>query len=194
MELEMIIAGAILLVLVFLATVDTAFSYLSDVGLRRMSSDEESVEKKNSVRFLREILENRHRFRFALSSTIQFLIVCFAVLMTVIVSAFAESVARVLVASIVLGLVSTVTFRQIVPRLIVRNNTERKLLFLLPAIRPIYSFFSFFLEPIDHRGQQRLERTIAPEASDDRETDNNEDFQALMEVGEAEGIIEEKER
>jgi putative hemolysin len=36
--------------------------------------------------------------------------------------------------------------------------------------------------------------TIAPESADDRDDDNDEDFQALMEVGEAEGIIEEEER
>src|SRR2546421_7914326 len=126
MELEMIIAGVILLALVFLATVDTAFSHISDVGLRRISSDEESIERKNSVRFLREILENRPRFRFALSSTIQVLLVCFTVLLTVIISAYTDSLPRLLTASIVIGLAATATFRQILPRLLVRSNTERK--------------------------------------------------------------------
>jgi putative hemolysin len=43
------------------------------------------------------------------------------------------------------------------------------------------------------REQQKLEATIAPDSPDDK-ADDDEDFQALMEVGEAEGIIEEKER
>jgi CBS domain containing-hemolysin-like protein len=40
----------------------------------------------------------------------------------------------------------------------------------------------------------RLEMTETPEAAEERAEDNAEDFHALMEVGEAEGIIEEKER
>ena len=189
----MIIAAAMLLALVFLAAVDSAFSHLSDVGLRRISSDEESVDRKNSVRFLREILENRLRFRFALSSAIQILLIGSAVLLTVIVSAYTQNALRLLVLSLVISLAATVAMRQIIPRLLVRSDTERKLLFLLPAIRPLYAFASFFLEPLEQKGRsQKLERTIAPDAED--EADNTEDFQALMEVGEAEGIIEEKER
>jgi CBS domain containing-hemolysin-like protein len=80
----------------------------------------------------------------------------------------------------------------------VQKDTERKLLILLPAIRPIYAITSFFTEPLLERGRQKLrqklEATVAPDVSDDREDDNSDDFQALMEVGEAEGIIEEKER
>lgn len=197
MEIEIVIAVIILLALVFLATVDMAFSHLSDVGLRRMSSDEEFADK-NSVKFLREILENRPRFRFALSSTIQALLIGFTVLLTVIVGSFVESKARLLVVALVIGLAATVLLRQILPRFLVRTNTEKKLLFLLPAIRPIYGLFSFFLEPIAARGRtkarQKLESTVSPDAPDEKADDNTEDFQALMEVGEAEGIIEESER
>ena len=35
---------------------------------------------------------------------------------------------------------------------------------------------------------------MSPDNQDDRDDDNDDDFQALMEVGEAEGIIEEDER
>jgi hypothetical protein len=61
-----------------------AFSHLSDVGLRRVLSDEEFADNK-SAKFLREVLENRPRFRFALSSTIQVLLIGFTVLLTVII-------------------------------------------------------------------------------------------------------------
>ena len=196
MEFEIIIAVAILLALVFLATVDSAFSHLSDVGLRRISTDEEFGDKKNSTKFLREVLENRPRFRFALSSIIQIFLIGFTVLLTVIVSEFTASKVKLLILALLIGLTATVLFRQIIPRLLVRNNTERKLLFLLPAIRPIYSLVSFFVEPIAIRSKarQRLESTISPDSAEDKTDDNAEDFQALMEVGEAEGIIEEKER
>lgn len=194
MEIEIFVAVVMLLALGFLATVDAAFSHISDVGLRRISSDEESADKKRSVKFLREILENRPRFRFALSSTIQVLLIGFTVLLTVIISSYFEAKGRLLFFALVIGLVATVLFRQILPRLLVRSNTEKKLLFLLPAIRPIYSLTSFFLEPISNRNRQRLETTSTPDVSDERDEDSNDDFQALMEVGEAEGIIEEKER
>ncbi len=195
MEFELIVAVVILVALVFLATVDAAFSHLSDVGLRRISTDEEFGDKKNSTKFLREILENRPRFRFALSSIIQIFLICFTVLLTVIVSAFTESKLKLLIIALIIGLAATVFFRQIIPRLLVKNNTERKLLFLLPAIRPIYSLVSFFVEPIAIRSRSRkLEATMSPDSAEERSDDNAEDFQALMEVGEAEGIIEEKER
>lgn len=198
MQTEIVIASVILLALVFLATVDMAFSHLSDVGLRRISSDDESNERKNAVLFLREILENRLRFRFALSSAIQVLLIGFTVLLTVIVATYVQRKATLLFFALAIGLIATVFFRQIIPRLLVRNETERKLLFLLPAIRPIYAIVSFFLEPIAartrSRARQRIESTIAPSADNDDENDGDEDFQALMEVGEAEGIIEEEER
>ncbi|MBK8464418.1 MAG: HlyC/CorC family transporter [Chloracidobacterium sp.] len=196
MEIEIIIAVIILIALVFLATVDMAFSQLSDVALRRISSDEEIAEKMNSAQFLREIVENRLRFRFAISSTIQVLLICFTVLLTVIVGGYTQEKFRLLFFALLIGLGATVILRQIVPRLIVKENTEQKLLFLLPAIRPIYAITSFFAEPLAERRRERLQKfdsTITPDVSDE-DDDNSDDFQALMEVGEAEGIIEEKER
>lgn len=197
MEIEIIVAVGLLLLLGFLAAVDAAFSHISDVGLRRISSDDEFSDKKNSVRFLREILDNRPRFRFALSSTIQILLIGFTVLLTVIIENYTDSKGRLIFFTLVIGLGATVLFRQVLPRLLVRSDTERKLLFLLPAIRPVYAIASFFVEPISSRRNklnQKLEATIAPDGFDDRDDDNDEDFQALMEVGEAEGIIEEDER
>lgn len=198
MQTEIIIAVIILIALVFLATVDMAFSHLSDVTLRRISGDEEIAEKQSSAQFLREIVENRPRFRFAISSAIQVLLICFTVLLTVIVGAFTEDKSRLLFFALIVGLSATVLLRQIVPRLLVQNETERKLLFLLPAIRPIYAVTSFFTEPLLERSRekkrQKLEATVAPDSQEDLREDNDDDFQALMEVGEAEGIIEEEER
>ncbi len=197
MEIEIIVAIGLLLLLGFLAAVDAAFSHISDVALRRISSDDEFADKKTSVKFLREILENRPRFRFALSSTIQVLLIGFTVLLTVIVRHFTDSIPRLIFFTLLIGLVATVLFRQILPRLLVRSDTERKLLFLLPAIRPIYAVASFFVEPITSRRsktRQKIEATVAPDSADDKDDAGDEDFQALMEVGEAEGIIEEDER
>ena len=73
MEIEIISALLILLALIFLATVDMSFSHLSDVSLRRLTSDTEENVRVNTP-FLREILKDRPRFRSALSTAIQILL------------------------------------------------------------------------------------------------------------------------
>jgi CBS domain containing-hemolysin-like protein len=99
---------------------------------------------------------------------------------------------------LLLSLAFTVIFRQIIPRLIVRNEPETKLLFLLPIVQPLYKFASVFISPfvpkMTAKERLKLEATVAPDAGDDKADDTTDDFQALMEVGEAEGIIEESER
>jgi Hemolysins and related proteins containing CBS domains len=198
MQIEIVIGLIILIVLVFLATVDMAFSHMSDVSLRRLSADADDAEKTDSARFLREIVENRPRFRMALSSAIQILLICFTVLLTLIILTYTVSHTELLIIALLLGLASTVVFRQVIPRLIVRNQPETKLLFLLPVVRPIYNVISTFTTPfapkMTARERQKLEATVAPDAGDDKADDTTDDFQALMEVGEAEGIIEESER
>ena len=198
MELELVFAVLILLSLVFLATIDMAFTHLSDVSLRRLASDVEAEKKVSSAIFLREILENRPRFRFAISTTIQSLLVTFAVVLTLIIQRYTNEPLALFAYALVIGLSLTVIVRQIVPRLLIRNNTEEKLLFILPAARPLYAIASAVVSPFASKRQsrleQRLEQSVAPDAADDRSDDNDDDFHALMEVGEAEGIIEESER
>ena len=174
-----------------------AFSHLSDVGLRRISSDEESAEKRTRANSCA---------RYSKSSAFPFCIIVGDSDTTYLFHRSAhghrQSITDVNAAAAVLSARhrsgATVLLRQIIPRLLVQHETEKKLLFLLPAIRPIYAFVSFFVEPIStrkrQRSRQKLEATIAPDAPEEKDEDNDEDFQALMEVGEAEGIIEEEER
>ncbi len=198
MEIEIISAAVLLIGLVFMATVDMAFAHMSDVSLRRIAADAEADRKLSAATFLREILENRPRFRFAMSSTIQVLLITFAVLLTLIVMRLVQGQASILLYSLSIGLIATVLVRQVLPRLFVKTNTEVKLLFLLPAVRPLYLIASAIVSPFTSKRlskeEQRLEQSVAPDSSDDRSEDSDEDFQALMEVGEAEGIIEERER
>ena len=198
MEIEIVIVLVILIVLVFLATIDMAFSRLSDVSLRRLATDVEEADNKPSAELLREILENRPRFRFALSSTIQILLIIYAVILTLLILRFVQNGPKLMLLALIIGLTSTVIFRQVIPRLIVTSNPDRKLLFLLPTVRPLYSIISIVTAPFaskrSAKEKLRLELTASPDAQDERAEDSADDFQALMEVGEAEGIIEEKER
>jgi CBS domain containing-hemolysin-like protein len=198
MELEIVIAVICLLVLVFLATIDMSFSHLSDVSLRRLAADAEDAEQSHSARFLREIIENRPRFRFLLSSAIQILLIAITVLITVTLIPWTGAHSELLVFALILALASTVIFRQILPRLFVGSNAERVLLFMLPVVRPLYGAASFIAVPfvprVSAKDKQKLEATVAPDSAEEKHDDNADDFQALMEVGEAEGIIEESER
>lgn len=198
MELEIASLVIILLILIFLATIDTAFARLSDVSLRRLAGDAEEANNATAAKLLRDVLENRPRFRFVLSSAIQILLIGFTVVLTLLVKLLAASDTQLLVLALAISLLSTVLFRQILPRLIVNNNTDRKLLFLLPVIRPLYSAANAigvpFVPNISAKERHRLDTTLAPDATDENEADAADDFQALMEVGEAEGIIEESER
>src|SRR5215203_2281724 len=142
MEMELVIAASILIALVFLATVDMAFSQLSDLALRRLASDIEDDGKLKSTKLLRSVLEDRPRFRFALSSVIQILLISVTVLVTIIILRYSQDRSNVLLLALLVGLGSTVIFRQILPSLIVRNDPESVLLFLLPLVRPLYAVTS----------------------------------------------------
>ena len=198
MEIEIAVAVLILFALVFLATIDMAFTQLSDVSLRRLSTETEENAGSRSAAFLREILENRPRFRFALSATIQILLIIFSVLVTLIVYNFYSAPREMLLISLAVALPLSGIFRQFIPRFITWRNPEGKLLLLLPLVRPIYKTMSFLADPfvnfLREKDQQKLEATVTPNVSEEREDDNTENIQALIEVGEAEGIIEEKER
>ena len=197
MQIEIAIAILILSVLTFLAAIDMAFSQLSDVSLRRLSSDFEDSTKVKSVAFLQEILENRPRFRFALSMAIQILLIAFSVLITLIISNFNPTHFQLLTLSIIVGLTATVIFRQFLPRLLTRKNPETKLLVLLPFVRPFYGLLSAVADPFQFftRDNSSLETTILPaQTVEEVKEDNAEDKQALIEMGEAEGILEGKDR
>jgi putative hemolysin len=196
MELQIASLAVILLILVLLATIDTAFSRLSDVSLRRLASDAEDEGREKSAILLRQILENRPRFRLVISSAIQILLIIFTVVLTLLVKSYVDDDSRLLVLALLFALGSTVIFRQVLPRLFVSTNTDRKLLMLLPVVGPLYSIAKTFIPAssgVAVKEKQKLDITVAPDAAAERD-DEDDDFQALMEVGEAEGIIEESER
>lgn len=194
MEIEIVIAVLILLVMVFLATIDMAFSQLSDVSLRRLSTEAEENPKSRLNKFLQEILRNRPRFRFALSATIQILLIIFSVLVTLIVWRYLELTAVALL--VCLG--AAFIFRQFIPRLITWKNPEAKLLILLPIVSPFYAFMSLLADPFQFFVKNKTDHenyiNLSEKTEEKDEEELAENMQALMEVAEAEGIIEEEDR
>lgn len=193
MRLEFILTFLLLLGLSLLATVDMAFGQLSDVGLRRLITEAEERSKIRSSEFLKQVLENRPRFTFAISATIQILLVAVAVLVTSIsLSLFQQD--RFVLVGLLAGLVLAGIFRQLIPLFISTRDPEGTLLFLLPMIRPVLPLMAFAADPFhklfdrSRRKEQELE-----DGEEDEQQDAGDDIQALIDVGEAEGILEEEE-
>ena len=199
MGLEIAVCVSILLVVVFLATVDMAFSHLSDLGLRRLATDSDEGTRESTYEFLREIVDNRPLFRFAITTTIQILLITFTVIVVIAITRYTLDRTAILFYSLLIGLSATIIFRQFLPRVLVRNNPESVLLLVLPIVRPLYSLAAMIASPFatlfrSREQQQKFESTVTPDSSDEKNEDDDEDIQAFLEVGEAEGILEEGER
>jgi putative hemolysin len=194
MEIALAVSFLLLLALTFLATVDMALGQLSDVGLRRLAAEAEEHPTARYTPLLKEILENRPRFSLTLSAAIQILLVAFTVLVTFVALKWFSGSVVGLIVSLVIGLMLAGIFRQFIPRLLAFRNPEGKLLRLLPVISPFYRVLAFAAEPwhrsFDRRRQEDLEEAV----DEDEEEGNGDDIEALIDVGEAEGIIEEEER
>lgn len=196
MEIEIATICFLLLAMAFLATVDMAFTQISDVALRRLTSEREDHVNTRLTFFLNQILENRPRFRFALSAVIQILLIIFSIVVTLFsLRWFTDSHRYLLLVSIGICLFLAGIFRQLIPRFITFRNPEGILLWTLPFIQPFYLAFSFIANPF-HRFLERVrEDQNATEVAkkEDEDEDDGSDLQALIDVGEQEGILEEEE-
>ncbi|MDT4952366.1 MAG: magnesium and cobalt exporter, family [Acidobacteriota bacterium] len=193
MGIEIVITCLLLVGLTFLATVDMAFGQLSDVGLRLLIAEAEE-RASAAAAFLKEIQEDRPRFRFTLGASIQIQLVAVSVLITSILLRWFYGLDLLLLA-LFTGLVLAGIFRQLIPRLISLRNPEKTLLALLPAVKPFYHLLSFVADPLNRRAKRlRRERESAEKTDEDEEDeDNGGDIQALIDVGAEEGILEEEE-
>ena len=192
MGIEIGITCLLLIGLTFLATVDMAFGQLSDVGLRLLITE---VEERPSAiaTFLREIQEDRPRFRFTLGAAIQIQLVAVSVLVTTILLPWFSGI-QLLFAALFTGLLLAGVFRQLIPRIISIRNPEKTLLALLPAVRPFYRLLAFIADPLHRRAKRlRRERELFETNEEEGEEDNGDDIQALIDVGAEEGILEEEE-
>src|ERR1044071_3857681 len=194
MELEIGLTLLLLILLSLLATVDMAFGQLSDVGLRRLIGENGDKPAPRSRVFLRQVLENRPRFGFALSAMIQILLVVVAVLITSIsLNLFPDP--RWVLVGLVAGLILAGVFRQIIPLFIATRNPESTLLFLLPIIRPFFPIMAFIADPFQRLfdRSRRKDHHVTVTGEPEEEDGDSSDLQALIDVGEAEGILEEEE-
>jgi magnesium and cobalt exporter, CNNM family len=193
MEVEIGLTFLLLIVLSLLATVDMAFGQLSDVGLRRLTGENGDKPEPRSRAFLEQVFENRPRFSFAVSAMIQLLLVVVAVLITSIsLNLFPDP--RLVLVGLFAGLILAGVFRQLIPVFIAARNPEATLLFLLPVIRPFFPIMAFIADPFQRLfDRSRRKDQITEAGEENAEDDDSGDLQALIDVGEAEGILEEEE-
>jgi CBS domain containing-hemolysin-like protein len=203
MEIEIGITCLLLVALTFVALIDMAFGELSDVGLRRLIGEAEDDSPTVATSFLTEILENRSRFRFTLTVTILILVVAISVLVASVASRLigptpepgASSHAVFLLLAIVAGVALTAVARQLIPRLVASRHPEATLVKLLPILRPFYRPLSLvaFAWHRSFDRPRRSEHLTETGVGAEEEDDNGDDLQALIDVGEEEGILEEEE-
>ena len=193
MEVEIGLALLLLIGLSLLATVDMAFDQLSDVGLRRLIGENGDKPERGTRAFLRQAFQNRPRFSFALSAMIQILLVVVAVLVTSIsLNLFPDP--RWVLVGLFAGLILAGVFRQLIPLFISTRNPEGTLLFLMPMVRPFFPVMTFIADPFQKLFDRSRRKDQANEdGEEDKEDDDSGDLQALIDVGAAEGILEEEE-
>jgi CBS domain containing-hemolysin-like protein len=189
MSTELIATGIVLLVLVFLSTIESAYESLSEVSLRVMSSEREDTPRR--VRFFQQLMEHRRRFELILILGTQLSIAAIAILLA---DVFIDLGVRApLVLSFVAAFVVVVLFRQLVPRLLAQNRPEEVFWTLLPPFQIFYLFFSLFVVPVT-RLLNRMRKPESEEPITQEEAEEAKDeIQAFIDVGEEEGIIEESE-
>ncbi len=200
MQIEIVITCLLLVALTFLAMIDMAFGELSDVGLRRLIADADE-QPTGALTFLDEILDSRTRFRFTLSVAIQILLVAITVLVTSLTYEWLTahawfSHARFLLIAAGAGLAIAGLFRQLLPRLIVSRRPEGTLMRLLPLLRPVYrplSLLAFTWHKSFDRPRRAGDQPTETGAAQEEEDASGDDIQALIDVAEEEGIIEEEE-
>jgi len=192
MQLEIGLTLLLLIVLSVLATVAMAFDQLSDVGLRRLIGENGDKPERRNLVFLRQALQNRPRFSFALSAMIQILLVVVAVLITSI-ALFLFPDPRLVLVGLATGLILAGIFRQLIPLFISTRNPEATLLFLMPVVRPFFPIMAFIADPFQRLFDRSKSKSQIVEDETEEEHDDDSGVQALIDVGAAEGILEEEE-
>lgn len=181
--------GVAIVALVFLSIIKTAYESLSEVALRVMLSEREGSRR---ARFFRELLDNRLEFELILVFGTQLSVAISSILLTYIISTLDIAHPLLMAFLSVLGVI--LLFRQFIPRLIVQKRPHKVLWLLLPPFHVFYFIFSIFVAPINALLQRfKTEEPEEESFAEEEQDDTLHEFEALIEVAEEEGIIEEQE-
>jgi putative hemolysin len=189
MESEIALTSIFILVLVVTATAKSALDELSDVGLRLLASEGNG---SRHTEFWRSIVAHYQQFRFTLTFGIHVSIASIAILIS---SISHKLYPRHFLALSFGGMILTVIlFRQILPMIATQNDPARTLLrlrFPLQMLWPVLGSVANVIYRVLRSKQREVEAMSQAEAKE--ESGDNIELQALLDVGEEEGIIEENE-
>lgn len=182
-------AGAVLL-LVLLATIETSYVLMSDVSLAQLRGGSKSEKR---LVFFDELMDDRERFHDTLLVGIYVLSLGIACVSVDVARRL--FVPRPVLAGFVAAFVIVVLSRMVLPRLIAQNAPEKVLLRLLPVFRPYFRVMSPLVAPaaILISSMRREQQVVVRDESDPGDDQTMSDIQALIDVGEEEGILEEAE-
>lgn len=189
MVTELALTGLVLVLLVFLSTIESAYESLSEVSLRVLSTERDASPRRLS--FFRELMEHRRRFELMLILGTQLSIAAIAILLA---DVFMDAGVRTpLLLSFIAAFVVVVLFRQLVPRLLAQNHPDEVFWALLPLLQLLYLPASVFVAPVSHLLNRMRKPEPDEEVAEDETDEGKDEIQAFIDVGEEEGIIEESE-
>lgn len=190
METEIVLTSIFLVVLVVTSTAKSALDELSDVSLRRLATEAEGTPL---APFWSLLQEQYHQISFTLTFGLHFAIAAIAILVSSLTQRRLPGSFLVVAFGAMIGIV--MIFRLILPLLVTQNDPERMLLRLRIPLLSLFSGLGVISNPIYRlvRRLQRDETEQTPIATEANQSEDNGDLQALLDVGEEEGIIEEEE-
>ncbi|MGA1368579.1 MAG: hemolysin family protein [Blastocatellia bacterium] len=190
METEIVLTSIFLLVLVVTSTAKSALDELSDVSLRRLATEAEGTPL---APFWSLLQDQYHQISFTLTFGLHFAIAAIAILVSSLAQRRLPDSFLVVAFGAMIGIV--MIFRLILPLLVTQNDPERMLLRLRIPLLLLFSGLGIISNPIYRlvRRLQRDETEQTPVATETSQSEDNGDLQALLDVGEEEGIIEEEE-
>jgi putative hemolysin len=189
MESEIALTSIFILVLVVTATAKSALDELSDVGLRLLASDGNG---SGHSEFWRSIVAHYHQFRFTLTFGIHVSIASIAILISSISNKIYPQ--HFLALSFAGMILTVILFRQILPMIATQNDPARTLLRLRLPLQMLWPALGFVSNLIYGALRSKHRDPEAPSQAEPKEEGGeNIELQALLDVGEEEGIIEENE-
>lgn len=187
MNLEFLLTLFASLLLLLLSTFEGAYDTLSEVSLRVLASEHAGARHGA---FLARFVEQPERFTLSFGFGRQLCIVSIAILLTHII--WTTNTRGRIALAFVASLAVIVVFREVFPRLITQNRPESILLGLLPFANAYARVTDPVLSPV-YRAFERFRLQAEEGALPEEDEDQSDEIQALIEVGEQEGILEASE-
>ena len=161
----------------FLALIDVAFDYFSQISIRTYHEETWKTDQ------LTKAIEDPMSFLLPMRIGLQGSFIAITVLVTMLY--ISSEVSQPLVVAFVTMLVIFLVFREAIPNIIARKNPEKVLL----ALMPTYRLYGKFARPIS-RPIAQLVGVFVKNDKGGEEAITDEDVQAYIEAGEDEGIFE----